>query len=108
MTDLPAARQQRSNERLKARKGQGFRDMSAFYFNASSGVRAPWRFLYLLSGGYGGLAGALGGGTPGAAGWSGRPRISAARVKGLLPEALSKVPVAGNLICHDVREMKIS
>jgi hypothetical protein len=49
---------------------------SAFYFRASSGVRAPWRFYALNSGGYGGLAGANGSVTPGYADWDERPRLS--------------------------------
>jgi hypothetical protein len=48
---------------------------SAFGFDGSSGVRAPWRFCALHSEGYGGLAGAYGG-TPGDAGWNERPRLS--------------------------------
>ena len=49
---------------------------SAFCFGASSGVRAPWRFLHLDGGGYGGLAGAGGYNAPGGAAWNGRPRLS--------------------------------
>lgn len=49
---------------------------SAFYFAGSSGVRAPWRFCALRDGGPGGLAGAPGYYTPGAAHWSERPRLS--------------------------------
>ena len=49
---------------------------SAFYFGASSGVRAPWRFVYLDRGGYGGLAGAAGDDAPGNAYWYERPRLS--------------------------------
>ena len=49
---------------------------SAFYFYGSSGVRAPWRFAFLLYGGNGGLAGADGNFTPGYAYWYGRPRLS--------------------------------
>ena len=82
--------------------------MSAFNFNDSSGVRAPWRFMALNSGGNGGLAGANGNNTPGNANWNERPRISAAKGGRVKPEALRKAPVAGSLICHDVREMKIS
>ena len=51
-------------------------EKSAFYFNASSGVRAPWRFLNLGYGGSGGLAGATGNYTPGYAFWNVRPRLS--------------------------------
>ena len=51
--------------------------MSAFNFNASSGVRAPWRFMNLNNGGNGGLAGANGNNTPGNANWNERPRLSA-------------------------------
>ena len=51
-------------------------EKSAFYFYASSGVRAPWRFYHLGSGGGGGLAGADGDLAPGYAYWSGRPRLS--------------------------------
>jgi len=50
---------------------------SAFNFNASSGVRAPWRFYNLNNGGNGGLAGANGNNTPGNANWNERPRLSA-------------------------------
>ena len=49
---------------------------SAFDFGDSSGVRAPWRFMSLYRGGSGGLAGAGGSVTPGAAYWHGRPRLS--------------------------------
>ena len=49
---------------------------SAFHFNASSGVRAPWRFCHLSSGAHGGLAGAVGDSTPSGAYWGGRPRLS--------------------------------
>ena len=49
---------------------------SAFYFNDSSGVRAPWRFCALYNGGCGGLAGADGSTTPSYASWYGRPRLS--------------------------------
>ena len=82
--------------------------MSAFNFNDASGVRAPWRFCNLNNGGYGGLAGANGNNTPGNANWNERPRISAGEGGRGNPEARRKVPMAGNLICHDVREMKIS
>lgn len=49
---------------------------SAFLFDASSGVRAPWRFCYLSTGGAGGLAGAGGDAAPSLAYWSERPRLS--------------------------------
>lgn len=49
---------------------------SAFFFSASSGVRAPWRFCGLGSGGFGGLAGATGDFGPASAYWYGRPRLS--------------------------------
>ena len=49
---------------------------SAFYFSASSGVCAPWRFCLLSSGGLGGLAGADGYSAPGSANWAGRPWLS--------------------------------
>ena len=49
---------------------------SAFYFGASSSVRAPWRFCFLSYGGYGGLAGADGYSAPSSANWSERPRLS--------------------------------
>ena len=49
---------------------------SAFYFNGSSGVRAPWRFCDLGNGDPGGLAGATGYSTPSNASWYGRPRLS--------------------------------
>ena len=55
---------------------------SAFYFNASSGVRAPWRFMNLNNGGNGGLAGANGNNTPGNANWNERPRLSGQRAEG--------------------------
>ena len=51
-------------------------EKSAFSFGASSGVRAPWRFVNLIDGGAGGLAGAFGGVTPGSANWLERPRLS--------------------------------
>lgn len=80
--------------------------MSAFNFTDSSSVRAPWRFCNLNNGGHGGLAGANGNNTPGNANWNERPRISA---RG---EAEKNRPCsegsAWSLICHDVREMKIS
>ena len=53
--------------------------MSAFNFNAASGVRCPWRFCNLNNGGNGGLAGANGNNTPGNANWNERPRISEAK-----------------------------
>ena len=56
--------------------------MSAFNFNGSSGVRAPWVFGYLYSGALFGLACADGDYTPGTAYWDERPRL-----------ALNKVPV---------------
>jgi hypothetical protein len=55
---------------------KGFRDVSAFYFNDSSGVRAPWRFCNLNNGDHGGLAGANGNNTPSNANWNERPRLS--------------------------------
>ena len=79
--------------------------MSAFYFNDSSGVRAPWRFCNLTNGGNGGLTGANGNNTPSNANWNERPRLSA-REGGTKParsEGTMWCP-----ICHDVREMKIS
>ena len=54
---------------------------SAFSFSASSGARAPWRFLALDNGGLGGLAGASGSTTPGSARWNGRPRLSGSGTK---------------------------
>ena len=54
---------------------------SAFYFNASSGVRAPWRFCNLNNGGNGGLAGANGNNTPGNANWNERPGFLHARAE---------------------------
>ena len=49
---------------------------SSFTFDSSSGVRAPWRFCNLYSGGNGGLAGAVGDDTPSHAYWGERPRLS--------------------------------
>ena len=77
---------------------------SAFYFNASSGVRCPWRFMNLDNGGNGGLTGANGNNTPGNANWNERPRLSARAAE---QSACSEGP-SGDPICHDVREMKIS
>ena len=51
--------------------------MSAFNFNDSSGVRAPWRFCNLNNDANGGLAGANGNNTPSNANWNERPRLSA-------------------------------
>ena len=48
---------------------------SAFYFNASSGVRAPWVFADLGDTGRAGLACAYGL-APSSASWNGRPRLS--------------------------------
>ncbi len=50
--------------------------MSAFNFNDSSGVRAPWRFCNLNNDANGGLAGANGNNTPSNANWNERPRLS--------------------------------
>ena len=49
---------------------------SAFNFNDSSGVRAPWRFANLNNTGNAGLAGANGNNTPSNANWNERPRLS--------------------------------
>ena len=77
---------------------------SAFNFNGSSGVRAPWRFCNLNNGGHGGLAGANGNNTPSNANWNGRPRLSAREGRITF---LQRRPDRG-LIHHDVREKKIS
>ena len=49
---------------------------SAFVGAGSAGVRVPWRFMDLYSGGYGGLAGEHGYTAPGNAIWYSRPRLS--------------------------------
>ena len=54
---------------------------SAFYGTSSAGVRCPWRFAYLSSGGYAGLAGEHGSNSPGYSNWLGRPRLSGAGKK---------------------------
>lgn len=48
---------------------------SAFFGAGSAGVRCPWRFAFLVDGGYAGLACGSGNGAPGNAYWSGRPRL---------------------------------
>ena len=54
---------------------------SAFYGASSAGVRCPWRFAALYTGGYAGLAAELGNGAPGRSGWDGRPRLCGAGKK---------------------------
>lgn len=49
---------------------------SAFYFDAAAGLRCPWRFMILDSGGRGGSAGANGYRSPSSAAWGERPRLS--------------------------------
>ena len=65
--------------------------MSAFNFNDSSGVRAPWRFCNLNNGDHGGLAGANGNNTPSNANWNERPRLSA-REGRAAPASKAKAP----------------
>lgn len=48
---------------------------SAFFGAGSAGVRCPWWFASLLSGGRAGLAAGSGGVAPGGSFWGGRPRI---------------------------------
>ena len=48
---------------------------SAFCGTGSTGVRAPWRFCALSTGGAAGLAGEHGGNAPSGSSWSGRPRL---------------------------------
>ena len=54
---------------------------SAFYGTGSAGVRCPWRFAVLNNGGAAGLAGEIGGSSPGYSNWHGRPRLSGAGKK---------------------------
>ena len=54
---------------------------SAFAGTGSAGVRSPWRFCYLNSGGNAGLAGEHGSNTPSGSGWHGRPRLGGAGKK---------------------------
>jgi hypothetical protein len=54
---------------------------SAFFGAYSTGVRSPWRFCSLNSGGYAGLAGGNGGNTPSDSSWNGRPRLGGAGKK---------------------------
>lgn len=54
---------------------------SAFSGTSSAGVRCPWRFAGLYSGGLAGLAGGDGDSSPGFSHWSGRPRLSGAGKK---------------------------
>ena len=49
---------------------------SAFYWWYSTGVRSPWRFFYLITGGPAGLAGATGDLPPGFTSWTVVPRLS--------------------------------
>ena len=65
--------------------------MSAFNFNDSSGVRAPWRFCNLNNGDNGGLAGANGNNTPSNANWNERPRLSACEGRAV-PASKAKAP----------------
>ena len=54
---------------------------SAFCGTNSAGVRCPWRFAYLISGGYAGLAAEAGDSAPGGSYWSSRPRLCGAGKK---------------------------
>lgn len=54
---------------------------SAFCGTASAGVRSPWRFCGLGSGGLAGLAGEYGGNAPSGSPWNGRPRLCGAGKK---------------------------
>ena len=54
---------------------------SAFCGAGSAGVRCPWRFASLNSGGVAGLAAGDGGNAPGDSGWNGRPRLCGAGKK---------------------------
>nr|UWG12289.1 MAG: hypothetical protein [Bacteriophage sp.] len=54
---------------------------SAFYGASSAGVRCPWRFAGLNSGGSAGLAAEHGGSAPGSSSWNGRPRLCGAGKK---------------------------
>ena len=54
---------------------------SAFYGTASAGVRCPWRFAALGTGGGAGLAAGNGGNAPGNSAWSSRPRLCGAGKK---------------------------
>ena len=54
---------------------------SAFCGPGSAGVRCPWRFAALSTGGAAGLAGESGDNSPGSSSWNGRPRLSGAGKK---------------------------
>ena len=54
---------------------------SAFCGTASAGVRCPWRFAYLSSGGIAGLAAEDGNFAPGNSSWCSRPRLCGAGKK---------------------------
>ena len=54
---------------------------SAFYGTDSAGVRCPWRFAHLYSGGFAGLAAGNGNYAPGNSHWYGRPRLCGAGKK---------------------------
>ena len=54
---------------------------SAFYGASSAGVRCPWRFAGLYSGGNAGLAAGAGNSAPGGSSWYGRPRLCGAGKK---------------------------
>ena len=54
---------------------------STFSGTGSAGVRCPWRFASLSSGGLAGLAAGNGSVAPGSSGWHGRPRLCGAGKK---------------------------
>ena len=54
---------------------------SAFYGSSSAGVRCPWRFASLSTGGFAGLAAEHGNYAPGNSNWSSRPRLCGAGKK---------------------------
>ena len=54
---------------------------SAFCGTGSAGVRCPWRFATLYSGGIAGLAAENGGNAPGSSSWHSRPRLCGAGKK---------------------------
>ncbi|MDY5644508.1 MAG: hypothetical protein SPH45_06390, partial [Gemmiger qucibialis] len=49
---------------------------AAFFSPGGAGVFAPWRFGYLIDGGYCGLPCAFGYSGPGLSSWSGVPRLA--------------------------------
>jgi hypothetical protein len=54
---------------------------SAFYGSSSAGVRCPWRFASLDTGGAAGLAAGVGNFAPGYSNWNSRPRLCGAGKK---------------------------